>query len=242
MTLYLTEADVAGLLTPADALAAVEASFERIAAGLVDGEPRRRVQLEDGVFGVMHAVDRGLGIAGLKSYLWTGGGAPFLVVCFSLERGEVEAVLEADLLGRLRTGAASGVAARHLAREGARTLGVIGCGRQAETQIACIREALPAIGEVFVHCRDEARLNAFCERVGATAAETHREAGEQDVVVTVTTSSDPVLRGEWLAPGALVCAVGANDPDKRELDNVVLERASFVCVDSRPTRSSRRAT
>jgi ornithine cyclodeaminase/alanine dehydrogenase-like protein (mu-crystallin family) len=232
MPLYLSEADVAGLLGPADALAAVEASFLRIAAGEVDGEPRRRVELEDGAFGVLHAVDRGLGLAGLTSYLWTGGGTPFLVVLFSLERAEVEAVLEADLLGRLRTGAASGVAAKHLARPGARSLGVIGCGRQAETQISCIREALPSIEEVRVYCRDRARLEAFCTRVGAEPAESHGEAAAQDVVVTVTTSSDPVLRGEWLSPGALVCAVGANDPASRELDNVVLERASFVCVDS----------
>src|SRR5581483_2648077 len=106
---------VAGLLSPADALAAVEASFHRIAAGEVDGEPRRRVELDDGAFAVMHAVDRGLGLAGLKSYLWLPGGTPFVVVLFSLEHARVEAVLEADLLGRLRTGAASGVAARHLA-------------------------------------------------------------------------------------------------------------------------------
>lgn len=233
MPLYLSESEIAGLLTPADALDAIQGSFERQARGEVEGEPRRRVLLDDGAFAVMHAVDRGIGLAGLKSYVWLPGGTPFLVVLFSLDRAEVEAVLEADLLGRLRTGAASGVAAKYLARAGARSLGVIGCGRQSETQIACIREAVPTIEEVVVHCRDERRLEEFCARVGAVAAETHREAGEQDVVVTATTSSDPVLRGEWLQPGALVCAVGANDPDKRELDNVVLERASFVCVDSR---------
>jgi ornithine cyclodeaminase/alanine dehydrogenase-like protein (mu-crystallin family) len=86
---------------------------------------------------------------------------------------------------------------------------------------------------VVAYCRTPEKLRAFCERVGAEPAETQREAGEQDVVVTVTTSTDPVLRGEWLRPGALVCAVGANDAVARELDNVVLERASFVCCDSR---------
>ena len=77
------------------------------------------------------------------------------------------------------------------------------------------------------------RLRAFCERVGAEPAESHADAAAQDVVVTITTSRDPVLRGEWLRDGALVCAAGANDPRKRELDNVVLERASFVCCDSK---------
>jgi alanine dehydrogenase len=99
--------------------------------------------------------------------------------------------------------------------------------------VACIREAVPTIDRVVAYCRTESRLEEFCAEVGAEAAATHREAAGQDVVVTVTTSRDPVLRGEWLGAGALVCAVGANDPRARELDNAVLERASFVCCDSR---------
>ena len=119
-------------------------------------------------------------------------------------------MIEADHLGRLRTGAASGVAARFLARSGARTLGVIGCGHQAETQVACIRAAVPAIERVVAYCRTPERLAAFCERVGAEAGESHRDPGTQDVVVTITNSRDPVLRGEWLQAGALVVAAGAN--------------------------------
>lgn len=232
MPLYLTEEDVAGLLGPDEALAAVEASFERLARGAIDNPPRQRVGLAEGTFAVMYAVDRELGVAGVKTYAWLPGGTPFVLVLFSLADARLEAVIEADRLGQLRTGAASGVAAGHLARPGARSLGVIGCGRQAESQVLSIRAALPSIERVLVYCRDEQRLEAFCERLGCTPAESHREAGEQDVVVTVTTSRDPVLRGEWLQPGALVCAVGANDPSRRELDNVVLERAAFVCCDS----------
>jgi ornithine cyclodeaminase/alanine dehydrogenase-like protein (mu-crystallin family) len=141
-------------------------------------------------------------------------------------------VIEADKLGQLRTGAASAVAAKYLAREGAKSLGILGCGWQAESQVLCIREAVPTIERVVVYCRTEEKLEAFCKKLGAEPGETHRDAGSQDVVVTVTTSRDPVLRGEWLEPGALVCAVGANDRRARELDNAVLERASFVCCDS----------
>jgi len=125
------------------------------------------------------------------------------------------------------------VAARHLARPGARTLGVIGCGWQAESQVECIRTVLPSIERVVVFCRDEGRRLDFCRRFDAEPAEYNKEAAEQDVVVTVTTSRDPVLRGEWLRPGALVCAAGANRIEARELDNAVLERASFVCCDSK---------
>jgi ornithine cyclodeaminase/alanine dehydrogenase-like protein (mu-crystallin family) len=231
--LYLREADVAELLTTADALAAVEESFLRQARGAVDIRPRDRLPLEDGVFAVMACADRELGYAGLKAYEWLPGGTPFVVLLFSLADARLEAVIEADKLGQMRTGAASGVAARYLARAGAQSLGVIGCGWQAASQIASIREALPSIERVVVYCRSEKRLEAFCREHGCDPAESHRDAAEHDVVVTVTTSKDPVLRGEWLQPGALVCAVGANDPRRRELDNAVLERAGFLCCDSR---------
>ncbi len=223
-----------GLLTPADALEAVEASLQRLARDVVDNRPRTRLPLEDGQYAVMACVDSELGYAGLKSYAWTETGTPFVVLLFSLsEPTRLDAVIEADKLGQLRTGAASGVAARYLAREGAAILGVIGCGWQAASQIACIRAAVPAIERVLVHCRNAGRLAEFCGANDCEPAELHRDAADADIVVTVTTSKDPVLRGEWLREGALVCAVGANDPTHRELDNAVLERAAFVCCDSR---------
>ena len=232
MPLYLTEAHIEKLLTPAEALAAVEACFERQARGTIRNRPRQRTRAGDGALAVMSAVDEELGLAGVKSYAALPAGTQFVVVLFDLAKGEVAAVIEADKMGQLRTGAASGVAAKHLAREGARTLGVIGCGWQAESQVACIREALPGLEQVVAYCRTEKTLLAFCDKVGAEPGESHRDPAEQDVVVTVTTSEDPVLRGEWLKPGALVCAAGANRPKARELDNVVLERAVLVCCDS----------
>ncbi len=232
MPLYLTEKDVEQLVSPADAIAAVEGCFERLARGAVENRPRVRQKADGGAFAVMSAVDGELQLAGVKSYAWVPAGTPFVVCLFDVERGELAAVIEADKLGQLRTGAASAVAARHLARKGAASLGVVGCGWQAESQVVCIREAVPTIERVVAYCRTEESLTAFCEKLGAEAGETHRDAGEQDVVVTVTTSRDPVLRGEWLTPGALVCAVGANDPRARELDNAVLERSSFICCDS----------
>ncbi len=233
MTLFLSEEDVRSLLDPADAVAAVEGSFRRLAAGEVENAPRRRLKLEDGRLADMAAVDLGLGYAGVKAYGSFAAGAAFLVALFDAAKPELAALIEADHLGRLRTGAASGVAARHLARSGARSLGVIGCGSQAETQVACIRAALPSIDRVVAYCRTEKTLRAFCKRVKAEPGESHRDPAEQDVVVTITTSRDPVLRGEWLVPGALVCAAGANTLAARELDNVVLERAAFVCCDSK---------
>jgi alanine dehydrogenase len=233
LPLYLTEANVDSLLVPADALEAVEGSFQRLAAGAVENRPRERLGLEDGSFAVMAAVDCELQLAGVKTYAWLPGGTPFVVVLFDTRRAELAGVIEADKLGQLRTGAASGVAAKYLARAGATSLGVLGCGWQARSQVACIREALPGIERVVAYCRTPERLAEFCQETGAEPGESHRDPAGCDVVVAVTTSRDPVLRGEWLRDGTLVCAVGANYPSARELDNVVLERAAFVCCDSR---------
>jgi ornithine cyclodeaminase/alanine dehydrogenase-like protein (mu-crystallin family) len=100
------------------------------------------------------------------------------------------------------------------------------------TQVECIRAAVPTIERVVAHCRTREKLESFCERLGCEPGESNAAAAACDVVVTVTGSRDPVLRGDWLRPGALVCAVGANDGKRRELANDVLERAAFVCCDS----------
>ena len=233
MPLFLNEADVDRLLEPANAVEAVEGSFRRMAAGMVENAPRRRLKLEEGRLADMAASDLDLGFAGAKVYSGFAEGAAFVVVLFAIDRPELIAVIEADHLGRLRTGAASAVAAKYLAREGATSLGVIGCGWQAETQVSCIRAAVPSVDQVVAYCRTERKLKAFCKRVGAEPGESNRDAAEQDIVVTITSSRDPVLRGEWLRPGALVCAAGANNGTSRELDNVVVERASLVCCDWR---------
>jgi ornithine cyclodeaminase/alanine dehydrogenase-like protein (mu-crystallin family) len=231
MALYLSESDVAELVAPEVAVEAVEASFRRMAAGDVDIAPRRRLRLTEGSLADMAASDRELGLAGGKLYVATPNGTTFVVCLFDAESSALVGVIEADRLGQLRTGAASGVAARYLAKSTARTLGVIGCGHQAEYQVACVRAAVPSIEKVVAYCRTPETLAAFCERMGAEPGESHRDAGTQDVVVTITSSRDPVLRGEWLVPGALVSAAGANVVTKRELDNTVLERARFVCCD-----------
>jgi alanine dehydrogenase len=233
VTLFLSERDVQELLTPADAVDAVEGSFRRMAVGVVEIAPRRRLKLEDGRLADMAASDLELGFAGAKVYSGFAEGAAFVVALFAADRPELVAVIEADHLGRLRTGAASAVAAKYLARDRATSLGVIGCGWQAETQVSCIRAAVQSVERVVAYCRTERNLRAFCERVDAEPGESNRDAAEQDIVVTITSSRDPVLRGEWLRPGALVCAAGANNGTSRELDNVVLERASFVCCDWR---------
>lgn len=232
MPLWLSEDDVSSILAPGDGIDVLEECFRRIAAAQVELMPRRRFAFEQGSFAVMAAADRGLGVAGLKSYAVVGGAPTFVVCLFDLTDGSLTAIIAADRLGQVRTGAASGVAAKYLARSGARSLGLFGAGWQAESQLAAIRAAVPSLERVVVSSRTRERAEAFAERHGGEVADSPAEAGACDVVVTATTSKDPVLRGDWLREGALVCAIGANDPQARELDSQVLVRATLVCCDS----------
>ena len=180
MALYLTEADVDSLLTIEDAIEAVEGSFRRLAAGGVENRPRYRLGLAGGIMAMMSAVDTEFGKAGLKTYTAFGhDDVRFVVLLFETKRADLVAVIEANRLGQLRTGAASGVAAKHLARPGARTLGVFGCGFQAETQVAAIRAAVPTIERVLAYCRTPESLSRFCERVGAEPAEEQHGVGRR---------------------------------------------------------------
>jgi alanine dehydrogenase len=234
VALYLTEEDVNAVLDAESANEAVEACEQRMARGAVEVLPRARLGLDGGAMTLMAAVDRELGFAGSKTYV-AGRDRSFrpVVLLQNARTGKLAAVIEARRLGQLRTGAASAVAALRLARPGASTLGVIGCGFHGLGQVECIRAALPSIERVRAFCRSPERLRAFCEQTGAVPAHDHRQAAQAEIVVTITSSPDPVLRGEWLQPGTLVCAVGANVASHRELDNTVLERASLVCCDLR---------
>lgn len=231
MPLWLSEDDVATLATPGDTVPVIEECFRRMAAGEVELMPRRRFPVDGGYFAVMAAADRGLGVAGLKSYTLVNGHLEFVVCLFDLASGALTATIAADRLGQIRTGAATGVAAKHLAKEGASSVGLIGAGWQAHSQLAAIRAALPGVSRVLVSSRTAEKAKAFAVANDALVAPPD-EVGACDIVVTVTTAKRPVLEGAWLSPGALVCAVGANDPRARELDDAVIERASFVCCDS----------
>ena len=176
----------------------------------------------------MAAVDRELGYAGVKTYLWRPGGAPFVLVLYRLDPPEAVATIEAARLGELRTAAASAVARDAACVPDATSLGVFGCGRQAAAHVVALREALP-LERVVVHGRSG--VADFCARHGCEPGDGggRRRAGgrrHRDHV------DEPVLRGAWLRPDALVLAIGANDPQARELDDEVLRRAALVVTDS----------
>jgi alanine dehydrogenase len=238
MSLLLTENEVDSLLDMRTTLDAVEEVLCQHAEGRATNRARRRVALQGSGLNVMFAGAPEIGALGLKAYTIARGGARFYTMLFDPESGELLSIMQSDKLGQLRTGAASGVATKYLAREDANSLGIYGAGWQAESQLEAIA-AVRKLERVVVHARTEESRKAFAEkmgeRLGLEIETTHapEEPAAQDIVVTVTSSTQPVLRGEWLKEGTHVNAAGSNFLFKSEIDRDVVKRASLVTVDSR---------
>ncbi len=239
MTIFLDEACIAKLVTMDAALAAVEEVFAELGNGHVTNVPRVRAPLNDGILRITAAVLNYRGYYGIKvsSTNVFGRNAGRLFCLYKEEGGELCAVMQVFGLGALRTGAASGIATRHMARTDARVLGVIGSGRQARTQVEAIAMVRP-IEEVRAFSRDEERCQRFCRdiasdrQINAKAVATAEAAVRDcDIVVTATTSTAPVLFGEWLRPGTHVNAIGANYEHRRELDLKAVQRANVIAAD-----------
>jgi len=239
--LYLDEADVKHLLTMDLALEAVEAAHTAHGRGRAIDMPRQRTRLPAAALHILQGALPDIGVFGYKAYTTCRDGNRFLVHLFDAASGRLLAVIEADRLGMMRTGAAGGVAARHLARPDAATVGIFGAGWQARSQIEALCRVRP-IQRVKVFSRDEAKRRAFCEEMAqslggeflsvTSAEETVRES---DIVVTITTAAQPLFDGAWIEEGCHVNAAGSNALIRREIDETTVRRAGLVCVDSRPT-------
>ena len=234
--IYLTEADVGRLVTVKDAIATLEELFATWGQPSTANLPRQRARLAGGAFNLMGAAYGAKNVHGLKAYAGVKG-AQFLTLLFSSADGKLKAMIEADLFGQLRTGAASGLATKLMANPDARMLGVIGTGRQSRTQTIAICAVRP-IKRVLVFARTpehrEAYARAMEKELGIEArpvASAEACVGEADVVVTITKSAEPVCRADWLAKGAHVNAAGANSGDRREVDADTVLRAAVKATD-----------
>jgi alanine dehydrogenase len=239
MSLLLSETDVRAILTMPLAMELVEESFRRLADGTGVSHPRRRLRLaEKGLLHYMAASDAQGGYVGLKIYTVSPSGARFLVPLFSGHTGELLALIEANYLGQMRTGAASGLATKVLAREDARVAAMIGTGLQARTQLEAVALARK-LDLVRAYGRDATRREAFAKemtaRIGvrvAAVASAEEAVRGADIVTTMTSSSKPVVEGKWLERGAHVNAAGVNFAEKAEIDADAVGRADVIAADS----------
>jgi alanine dehydrogenase len=236
--LYLTESDVRRLLPMPDCIEIMRNTFRALSDGTALNQPRRRLHMPTG--SVLHQMAGAVGdYFGTKLYsAHAKHGAHFWFHLFDAKTAEPLALMEANWLGQIRTGAASGYATDLLARPDSTTLGVIGSGFQARSQIEAVT-AVRAIQSVNVWSRDEQRRKSFAEecranfRLSVRAVDTAEEAvREADIVVTATFSRDPVLEDAWIRPGTHINAMGSNNPQRRELPTALIARADQIVVDS----------
>jgi ornithine cyclodeaminase/alanine dehydrogenase-like protein (mu-crystallin family) len=236
--LYLTEADVEQLLDMPAVIEAVEEAFRQWADGKAMNVPRSRAKAPGIVLHSMSAAAEYLGLVGWKNYTTTQTGAQFLVGLYDAETGELETLIEADRLGQLRTGAATGVAVQWMASMDAAEMGLFGAGKQARTQLEAVSIARP-IKHCFVYSRNQARRERFAAEMSAKLGievqpvdRPQEAAKDLPIVVTATASAVPVFDGNDLSEGTLVCAVGSNWPRRAEIDAHTIRRADNVVCDS----------
>jgi alanine dehydrogenase len=239
MTLHISEAEVRAVLTMPLAIEAVEQISRRQASGEVVVHPRRRFELPGGgFFHYMAAADFATGYVAMKQYTFVKGKLRFLVPLYEMSSGELLALIEADYMGQLRTGAASGVATKYLARKNASTAAIVGAGGQARTQLEAVAE-VRKLETARVYSRDPNKREKFSKemskRLGIAvkpAASSSEAVRNADIVCTATTTVNPVVNGADLAPSVHINAIGANHAHKRELDNEAVESADVIVVDS----------
>jgi ornithine cyclodeaminase/alanine dehydrogenase-like protein (mu-crystallin family) len=238
MAILLRESDVEKVATMDMAIEAVEQAFRLQGEKKAEIAPRRRCRVDHGMLHVMSASLPSLDYAGLKSYTSVAGVTRFVVLLYKGD-GQLAAVIEADKLGQIRTGAASAVATRYMSRQDSSRLGIVGTGLQARSQIQGICAVRP-IKTIVAYSRSADHREAFCKEmahvvgVEMTPASTPEEAvRDMDIVVTATTSKEPVFSGEWLSKGTHINGIGANFLSRQELDVETVKKSACVVVDSR---------
>ncbi len=236
--LFLSEHDVRRLVDMPTAIAVVEEAFRQMAAGRAMNVPRVRTCAPGIVLHTMSAAAEYLGLVGWKCYTTTEHGARFHVGLYDAKSGELVALIEADRLGQLRTGATTGVAVSRLALTDATEMGLFGAGHQAETQLEAVA-AVRRLSRVLIYSRNAERRAAFATRMAERLGIDVRPVDRPDeavanlpIVVAATSAATPVFKGSNVAEGALVCAVGSNWLQRAEIDAEVIRRAGMIVCDS----------
>jgi len=238
MALFLNEGDVRQLLTMPLTIDAVEEAHKELSSARAIDIPRQRTRLPQTALHILQGALPGRDAIGYKAYTSNRSGVRFLVHVFSAATGALRVVLEADYLGMMRTGAASGVATRWLARPDAEVLGVFGAGWQAEGNIEAVA-AVRKLRKVKVFARNAERLAAFCARLSdrleldvVPAASPEETVRGSDIVSTITTASLPLFDAAWLSPGTHINGAGSNSVIRREIGEDVLKVCRPIVVDS----------
>ncbi len=241
MIRYLSESDIQKLLTMPLALEAMEQAHKALAEQRAIDVPRARIHLPTGTQHVLQAAALELGYIGFKYYYTRPTGKSFYVHLMNTETAKLEAIIEAVWMSMVRTGAASGVATKHLANPDASVLGQIGAGYQGESQLEAVCQ-VRKIRNARVFARNRDKLVAFCGKMSKKTGTAVQPAESAEaavrgahVVNVITKSAEPVLKGEWLEPGQHINAAGSNALTRREIDDATVRKCDVITVDGRGT-------
>lgn len=236
MTLVLSEEDVENLINMKDVVYSVEEAFRRQGTGEVSNFMRTRSRRDTSVLNVMHANLPYLGRGGVKAYMSSTRGTKFALLLFDTNDSRLLAVMGADILGRFRTGAASGVATKYLYGKRSGILAVFGSGKQAFTQVLAIKEVM-SLEEVRVWSPTPEHRVAFAQKLrsygfDSNAFDAPSEALEDtEVATTITSSRQPFLTDEMLKKVMHLNVAGGNVSDHAEVTAAGIGAFSSVVVD-----------
>jgi len=234
--LYLKEEDVERLVSVSDVIDALELAFRDQATGRAYTNPRTRLRMPGGTLHMMAAAIPGY--FGYKAYTVAAGKAQFQFFLFEAQTAELVAIMEADRLGQIRTGAATGLATRILSNPGAGDAALFGAGWQAETQLLAM-DAVRNLQRVWVVNRKPERREAFIARMQprvkarlVPAGSAEEAVRSSQILTTMTSSREPVFKGEWVHAGQHINAAGGNMLLRREIDDETVLRAHRIVIDS----------
>ncbi|MEE9275721.1 MAG: ornithine cyclodeaminase family protein [bacterium] len=231
--LYINESEVKSLIDMPDVMEQVDRAFKAQGANQAPNQPRRRILMPKGTLHVMSGGLIDQGYIGVKAYAtFPGIGVRFTVLLWDSNTAELLALMESNIMGQMRTGAASGVAARYMARENAEVAGIIGSGWQGRAQLEALCCAR-ALKTVRIYSRSAEKREKFVSVMQdkveaelvpvASSAEAVRGA---DIVCTITSAREPVFDGTDLEEGVTVIAAGSNRATNREIDDETVRRAA----------------
>ena len=240
MVLFLGDNDVNQLMSMQECVEVMNDAFKQAGNGLTWNRPRSRIRMPNGFHHLMAAAVLGSKVFGLKTYTSFRAGTRFTTMLYDSESGDMLAIVQGGRLSQMRTGAVSAIGTKYMAREDSATAGIIGTGFQGRAQLEGVC-AVRNIKRVKAYDRMDDACKKFCQEMSQAlgipveqAASAQECAKGVDIVITMTTSRDPVLLGAWLEPGQHVNAAGSNHWIRREVDDDVIKRASIVVVDSLP--------
>lgn len=237
--LFLSEADIDGLLTMEAAVEAVTQAFRRQAMTEVMNIPRHRVRTDLTMMHLMGAAAKTLNALCCKVYTTNKRGANFFIHLFDGKSGELLAIMQGKRMGAIRTGAVTGLATQHMARTDANTVGVLGSGLQARTQLEAICLARTIV-EAYVYSPNVDHRESFAKEMATelgievrAVAKPELAVEDKDIVVTATDSVDPVLLGDWVSEGTHINAIGSNFLGRAELDPETIRKCDPIIVDDK---------